>query len=64
MAGGAAGWRAAGAPWREPGKLVLPSVDLRSIGKGLDTLAEDFKARRGVQGCVLWSQLWRAAGHD
>eukprot|EP00887_Chlorella_sp_A99_P004254 scaffold15.g4254.t1 len=46
VAGGAEGWQAAGAPWRAPGaalSLSLPSVDLRSIGKGLDNLAEDFK---------------------
>ena len=44
VAGGAAGWQAAGAPWKQPGLgITLPTVDLKSIGKNLDALAEDFK---------------------
>lgn len=34
------------APWRAPGKglsLSIPSIDLKNIGGGINTLAEDFK---------------------
>lgn len=41
--GGAEAWQAAGAPWRKPGKLSLPSLNFKAFGKNIDTLAEDFK---------------------
>lgn len=41
--GGAEAWQAAGAPWRKPGKLTLPSLNFKAFGKNIDTLAEDFK---------------------
>ena len=39
--GGATGWQSAGAPWKVPSKGL--SLDLSSLTKGLDNLAEDFK---------------------
>lgn len=41
--GGAESWVNSGAPWRKPGKLSLPSFNIKDLGKNIDTLAEDFK---------------------
>jgi hypothetical protein len=47
----------AGAPWREPARL--PSLNLKglgSLGRSMDSFAEDFKVRgRGAQAASGWS---------